>query len=60
MKVVHKNSQDKFYLLAPNYIKLNSIYGYLVGMNKKVFFIYESNEELFSDDVTDDFEIISL
>ena len=58
MKVQHKLGLDEYYLFAPNYIKYNSIYGYLVGMNKMVFFIYESNGELFSDDVTNDFIIL--
>jgi len=58
MKVQHKRGLDIYYLLAPNYIKYNSIYGYLVGMNDKIFFIYNSNDELFSDNVTDDFIIL--
>ena len=58
MKVQHKRGLNIYYLLAPNYIKYNSIYGYLVGMNDKIFFIYNSNDELFSDNVTDDFIIL--
>lgn len=58
MKIQHKLGLDIYYLIEPNYIKYNSIYGYLVGTGGKIFFIYEINGELFSDNLTDDFNIL--
>ena len=58
MEVRHKRGLQTYYLYIPNYIKYNSIYGYLVGMNGKVFFIYNTTDELFSDDITEDFDIL--
>jgi len=57
MKVQHKNSLEIFDLSEPKYTKFSE-YGYLVNTNEKVFFITFHYDELFSDDVTDDFIIL--
>ena len=58
MKVQHKNSLEIFDLSEPTYTKFNSVYGYLVMGGEQVFFIYISNDDLFKDNVTEDYEII--
>jgi hypothetical protein len=59
MKVIHKNSREEFNVFAPNYIKLNSVYGYLVVMITNVYFIYCIDDNIYNDNVTDDFEILT-
>lgn len=59
MKVKHKNSQEVFVLDKPTYSKFH-LYGYLVGMNGKVFFIYNNNDLLDYYEVTDEFEILEV
>lgn len=57
MRVQHKNSLEIIELDMPTYHKLYN-YGYLVGMNTKVFFIYCESDLLDCYEVTDDFIIL--
>lgn len=57
MKVQHKNSLEIFELTKPAYYKTH-LYGYLVGMNNKVFFITSFEDNLDYYEVTDDFIIL--
>lgn len=58
MKVRHKCSLETFNLSEPRYTKFNGMYGYLVISGENVFFIYNWNDELFRDTVTEQFEIL--
>jgi len=58
MKVRHCYSSETFDLSEPRYTKLYGVYGYLVIGEKQIFWIYNSNDELFSDNVTNDFIIL--
>ncbi len=58
MKVQHKCSLEIFDLSEPTYTKFSSVYGYLVMGGENVFFIYDCNEELFKDEVTEEFDIL--
>lgn len=59
MKIIHKNSREVIDIF-PSYGKYHfGIYGVLVlTTNKKVSFIYCSDNMTFFDDVTDEYEII--
>lgn len=56
MKVIHKNSREVISTTEPHYYKIFGVYGYLVVIDKRVFFI-ESSSFSFND-VTDGFEFI--
>lgn len=58
MKVQHKNSQEIFDLTEPRYTKFNGMYGYLTMTKEEIFFIYNWNDELFRDTVTEQFNLI--
>jgi len=58
MKVKHKNSEEEFDLIKPQYTKLFSMYGYLVQGGNDVYFIVTNTEEDLVYTVTEDFEII--
>lgn len=58
MKVQHKCSLEVFDLSEPKYTKFSSVYGYLAMGGENVFFIYISNDDLFRDTVTEQFNII--
>jgi hypothetical protein len=57
MKVQHKNSLEVFELTEPIYTK-HYLYGYLVGMCGKMFFITSVEDTLDCIDITDDFIIL--
>jgi hypothetical protein len=57
MKVQHKNSLEVFELTEPIYTKYY-LYGYLVGMCGKIFFITSVEDNLDCIDITDDFIIL--
>lgn len=57
MKVQHKNSLEIFELTHPIPYK-NGVYGYLVGMSNKIFFIYSEEHAVDYYDVTEDFNIL--
>ena len=57
MKVIHKNSREEFELTKPIYHK-SYLYGYLVGMDNKVFFITFYEDVLDYVEVTENFEIL--
>lgn len=57
MKVQHKNSKEVFLLDKPIYCKFD-LYGYLVGIGGKVFFITSFEDRLEYDEVTDEFIIL--
>lgn len=58
MKAQHKNSLETFDLSEPRYTKLNGLYGYLVMSGKQIFFISIWNDDLFKDDLTEDFTVL--
>lgn len=55
--VRNKNSQEVFNLIEPTYWKYSSMYGYLVLMNQRIFFIV-SVDDMFYIDLTDEFEFV--
>lgn len=58
MKIVNKNSREEFDTEEPIYYKYSSMYGYLVLMGNRIFFIV-SVDEMYYLDLTEDFEILN-
>ena len=60
MGIRHKNSGEIIELDEPNFGKhFNSIYGYLVSNCNNIHFIYSIDNEMFVEDVSDDYEILN-
>jgi len=61
MKVKHKNSGEIVNLSAPNYGKhFDSFYGFLVLSGSQIWFFYIIDDELYSENLTNDYEMHDL